>query len=173
MIESEATPNANNTIELIRVLNNSIVALGVKKVISYLKWITKMSDSESKDVAELVIYSVCTKYKVSFATLLEKERNDGVHNDAMCLIAVLLKKHALMSQNQIAMKLCRHKSQISKYVTRMSQLNTELFKLDRKIYEDYKEISESIEKVIANKKLSETLWKSDNEEDQEKTNKNQ
>jgi hypothetical protein len=170
MIESEPTTNANNTIELIRVLNNSVVALGVKKVISYLKWITKMSDGESKDVAELVIYSVCSKYKVSFAVLLEKERNDGVYNDAMCLIAVLLKKHALMSQNQIATKLCRHKSQISKYVTRMSQLNTALFKLDRKIYEDYTEISESIEKVIANKKLSEKLWKSDIEEDLEKTN---
>ena len=165
MIESEPTTNANNTIELIRVLNNSVVALGVKKVISYLKWITKMSDGESKDVAELVIYSVCSKYKVSFAVLLEKERNDGVYNDAMCLIAVLLKKHALMSQNQIADKLNRHKSQISKYIRKMQMLNVELFKHDRKLLSDFEEINQSIEQLIQNEQ--QTWLNKEEEGDQE------
>jgi DNA-binding CsgD family transcriptional regulator len=168
LVDSEHNPSANNTIELIRVLNNSILALGVKKVISYLKWITKMNGNDSKDVADLVVYSVCSKYKIAFSTLLENERNDGDYNDAMCLIAVLLKKHALMSQNQIAKKLNRHKSQISKYVTRMSQLNVELFKLDRQIQSTYLEISESIEKVIQNN----NLWKKE-EEDQERISNQQ
>ena len=140
--------NNNGTIELIRVLNNSVLALGVKRVISYLKWITKMNSTDRKDISDLVIYSVCEKYKIPPNALLDSERTDGEYNDAMCLIAVLLKKHALMSQNDIAAKLKRHKSQISKYITRMSKLNTELFKADRTLYSNYLEINDSIEKLI-------------------------
>jgi len=140
--------NNNGTIELIRVLNNSVLALGVKRVISYLKWITKMNSSDRKDIYDLVVYSVCEKYKIAPNDLLDSERTDGEDNDAMCLIAVLLKKHALMSQNDIAVKLKRHKSQISKYITRMSQLNVELFKADKNLYSNYIEINDSIEKLI-------------------------
>jgi len=140
--------NNNGAIELIRVLNNSVLALGVKKVISYLKWITKMNSTERKDISDLVIYSVCEKYKIPPNNLVDSERTDGEDNDAMCLIAFLLKKHALMSQNDIAAKLKRHKSQISKYITRMSQLNIELFKADRTLYSNYLEINESIENLI-------------------------
>jgi IS30 family transposase len=80
----------------------------------------------------------------------------------MCLLAVLLKKHALMSQSEIGKKLNRHKSQISKYISRMSNLNTELFKLDRKIYSDYIEINEAIEKLIQNEQHE--LWNKNAEE---------
>lgn len=162
--------NNNGTIELIRVLNNSVLTLGVKKVITYLKWVTKMNGSDRKDVADLVIYSVCEKFKIPPNALLESERTDGEYNDAMCLIAVLLKKHALMSQSDIAIKLKRHKSQISKYITRMSQLNVELFKGDRKLYSDYTEINDSIEKLIQKEQQT---WMSQSAEkaeaDQEKT----
>jgi len=146
--------NNNGTIELIRVLNNSVLALGVKRVISYLKWITKMNSTDRKDISDLVIYSVCEKYKIAPNALLDSERTDGDYNDAMCLIAILLKKHALMSQNDIAAKLKRHKSQISKYITRMSQLNTELFKADRTLYSNYLEINDSIEKLIQKEQQS-------------------
>lgn len=162
MTDISNNPNPNNAIELIRVLNNCIHSLGLKRAIAYLKWITKWSDNDTKDVADLIIYSVTSKYKVSFKTLLETPRNDGEDNDAMCLLAVLLKKHALMSQNEIARKLNRHKSQISKYVTRMSHLNTELFKEDRKIYFDYIEINEAIEKLIQNEQND--LWNKKEEE---------
>lgn len=162
--------NNNGTIELIRVLNNSVLTLGVKKVITYLKWVTKMNGSDRKDVADLVIYSVCEKFKIPPNALLESERTDGEYNDAMCLIAVLLKKHALMSQSDIAIKLKRHKSQISKYITRMSQLNIELFKADRKLYSDYTEINDSIEKLIQKEQQT---WMSQSarnvEADQEQT----
>lgn len=159
----------NNAIELIRVLNESVVALGVKRVIGYLKWITKMNSSNRKDISDLVIYSVCEKYSINPHSVIESERTDGENNDAMCLIAVLLKKHALMSQNDIAAKLKRHKSQISKYVTRMSQLNTELFKADRQLYSSYLEINDSIEKLIQKEQQS---WmnplQQDEEDDQER-----
>jgi hypothetical protein len=161
--------NNNGTIELIRVLNNSVLALGVKRVISYLKWITKMNSSDRKDIYDLVVYSVCEKYKIAPNDLLDSERTDGEDNDAMCLIAVLLKKHALMSQNDIAVKLKRHKSQISKYITRMSQLNVELFKADKNLYSNYIEINDSIEKLI--QKEQQTWMSPTNEkeeEDQEK-----
>ena len=154
--------NNNGTIELIRVLNNSVLALGVKRVISYLKWITKMNSTDRKDISDLVIYSVCEKYKIPPNALLDSERTDGEYNDAMCLIAVLLKKHALMSQSEIARKLNRHKSQVSKYISRMSNLNTELFRLDRKIYSDYVEINEAIEKLIQNEQN--VLWNKNAEE---------
>jgi len=95
---------------------------------------------------------------------LDSERTDGEDNDAMCLIAVLLKRHALMSQNDIAAKLQRHKSQISKYITRMSQLNTELFKTDRVLYSNYLEINDSIEKLIQKEQQS---WMSPTAEEAE------
>ena len=164
MTETPKKSNPNNAIELIRVLNNSIHSLGLKRVISYLRWITKWSGNDTKDVSDLIIYSVTSKYKVGFSSLLESNRNDGDDNDAMCLLAILLKKHALMSQSEIAKKLNRHKSQISKYISRMSNLNTELFKLDRKIYSDYIEINEAIEKLIQNEQNE--LWnKNADEED--------
>ena len=162
MNENYKNSNHNNAIEIIRVLNNSIHSLGLKRVISYLKWITKWSGNDTKDVADLIIYSVTSKYKVTFASLLDSQRNDGDDNDAMCLLAVLLKKHALMSQSEIGKKLNRHKSQVSKYISRMSNLNTELFKLDRKIYSDYIEINEAIEKLIQNEQHE--LWKRNEEE---------
>lgn len=157
--------NNNGTIELIRVLNNSVLALGVKRVISYLKWITKMNSSDRKDIYDLVVYSVCEKYKIAPNDLLDSERTDGEDNDAMCLIAVLLKKHALMSQNDIAVKLKRHKSQISKYITRMSQLNVELFKADKNLYSNYIEINDSIEKLI--QKEQQTWMSPTNEKEEE------
>lgn len=157
--------NNNGTIELIRVLNNSVLALGVKRVISYLKWITKMNSSDRKDIYDLVVYSVCEKYKIAPNDLLDSERTDGEDKDAMCLIAVLLKKHALMSQNDIAVKLKRHKSQISKYITRMSQLNVELFKADKNLYSNYIEINDSIEKLI--QKEQQTWMSPTNEKEEE------
>jgi hypothetical protein len=157
----------NGAIELIRVLNNSVLALGVKRVISYLKWITKMNGNDRKDIADLVVYSVCEKYKMNPTVLLEAERNDGDRNDAVCLMAYLLKKHALMNHNQIAAKLNRHKSQVSKYISRMANLNTELFKADKKIYADYSEINQSIESLI--QKEQETWMESVAEVGQEKT----
>jgi predicted transcriptional regulator len=157
----------NGAIELIRVLNNSVLALGVKRVVSYLKWITKMNGNDRKDIADLVIYSVCEKYKMNPTVLLEAERNDGDRNDAVCLMAYLLKKHALMNHNQIAAKLNRHKSQVSKYISRMANLNTELFKADKKIYADYSEINQSIESLI--QKEQETWMESVAEVGQEKT----
>jgi hypothetical protein len=44
----------------------------------------------------------------------------------------------------------------------MSNLNTELFKLDRKIYSDYIEINEAIEKLIQNEQHA--LWNKNAEE---------
>ena len=44
----------------------------------------------------------------------------------------------------------------------MSNLNTELFKLDRKIYSDYIEINEAIEKLIQNEQHE--LWNKNAEE---------
>jgi len=157
----------NGTIELIRVLNNSVLTLGVRKVIGYLKWITNVNGNDPTDIADLVIYSVCEKYKIKPSELLESDRNDGDRNDAICLMAILLKKHALMSQNEIAFRLNRHKSQVSKYISRMSHLNTELFKQDRKIHANYIEINDSIELII---RKDETQWMSKKEdgEDPEK-----
>lgn len=163
--------DTNGAIELIRVLNSSVLALGVKKVIGYLKWITKMNGSDRKDISDLVIYSVCEKYKTTPNELLDSDRNDGDFYDAMCLIAVLLKKHALMSQNDIAEKMNRHKSQVSKYIARMSQLNTELFKADRAIYSCYLEINNSIEKLIQKEQqswMTQQAPQNEGEEDQEK-----
>lgn len=161
-----ATKSANyNTLDLLRVLNESIVALGLNKVVTFLSWINKINKVADRDISDIIIYSVCQKYNMTPHELIHSDRNDGERSDAICIMAALLKKHALMSQNDIAVKLNRHKSQISKYISRMSKLNVHLFKLDRKLYEDFKEISESIEQIIY---IDHNTWKQNEaEEDQE------
>ena len=145
--------NTKGTLELIRVLNSSVHALGVWKVIHYLKWIIN-NCSEKKNIADIVIFAVCKKYKLNPSELIDSDRADGDKNDAICLIAYLLKKHALMSQNQIAEKLQRNKSQISKYMSRMANLDVDRIKDDQKLWSSCLEIDNAIEILIRNEEES-------------------
>jgi hypothetical protein len=157
MSEENVNVSPNSTIELIRVLNLSVISLGVKKVITLLKWFAKTNTNDNNQLTEMIIYSVCSKYKTTLKELIEGKRNDNDDYGAMCLLAFLLKKHALMKQTDIAKLLGRHKSQVSKYISRMTMLNTELYKDDRKLKTYYLEIDKSLQTLIHNEQI--TIWK--------------
>jgi len=157
---------SNQITDLLRVLNNCVISLGANKVINYLKWLNDISIDEKSLLNEVIIFEVCERYNLTFEELLNNNRNDGDKNDAFCLISALLKKHSLLSQNQIATLLNRHKSQISKYITRMSKLNP-LMRSDSKIYNEYLEIEKSIIAILNNNQFK---WKKEGEADQENLN---
>ena len=138
-----ASETPNQVVNLLRTLNNCVLNLGANKVTRYLNWLNEVSINEKSFINEAIIFEVCERYNITFDELLNNHRNDGDKNDAFCLISALLKKHTLLSQNQIASMLKRHKSQISKYITRMSQLNP-LIRSDSKIYHDFNQIDKSI-----------------------------
>lgn len=161
MSEENSNVSAFSTIELIRVLNLSVISLGVKKVILLLKWFAKNNQKDTSDIAEIVIYSVCSKYKITFKDLVEGKRNDKDDFSAMCLISYFLKKYALMMNKDVAKLLCRHKSQVSKYISRISTLNVELYAEDRKLKNLYVEIDRSLQTLIHNEQTK--IWKNEEE----------
>ena len=152
---------SNQITDLLRVLNNCVINLGANKVTNYLKWLNDISIDEKSLINEVIIFEVCERYNITFDELLNNNRNDGDKNDAFCLISALLKKHSSLSQNQIATLLNRHKSQISKYITRMSKLNP-LMRSDSKIYNEYLEIEKSIIAILNNNQFK---WKKEGEAD--------
>jgi hypothetical protein len=152
---------SNQITDLLRILNNCVINLGANKVTNYLKWLNDISIDEKSLINEVIIFEVCERYNLTFDELLNNNRNDGDKNDAFCLISALLKKHSSLSQNQIATLLNRHKSQISKYITRMSKLNP-LMRSDSKIYNEYLEIEKSIIAILNNNQFK---WKKEGEAD--------
>jgi hypothetical protein len=141
--------NSKGTLELIRVLNSSIHALGVFKVIRYLRWLTK-NCAEREDIVEIVIFSVCEMYSLNPSELKDSQRTDGDQFDAMCLIAFLLKKHSKKNHKTIAELLDRHKSQVSRYMNRMANLKPDTVKPDRIIWENYLALNDRISKIVTN-----------------------
>jgi len=157
----------NQIVDLLHVLNNCVLNLGANKVINFLKMLNQNLVNENNLVNQVVIHEVCERYNLSFDELLNNNRNDGDKNDASCLISALLKKHTLMSQNQIADLLKRHKSQISKYISRMSKLNP-ILRSDIKLYNEYNALDKSIIATLNNNQIQ---WKKDGEEDHESLNR--
>lgn len=162
MSEENPSVSAFSTIELIRVLNLSVISLGVKKVILLLKLFTENKSKDNSDIVEIIIYSVCSKFKITLKELVNSKRTDNDKHNAMCLISYLLKKHALMINKDIAKLLGRHKSQVSKYIARISRLNTELYSDDRKLKNYCTEIDDSLQILIHNEQTK--IWKRKKEE---------
>ena len=153
------------SIELIQVLNRSILVLGVQEVVKYLKWITHVF-SEKSNIYDLVIYSVCQKYNLKPSQLSDGKKSHGKRNDAICIISFLLYTYGFMSQTEIAKQFKKHRSQVCMYIKRMQNLNVNLFKDDKVLYSNYMEIKESIDKVIL---IDTDQWTHQNAEaDQEK-----
>jgi len=140
-----------STVELLRALQNCIYRMGVNKVMGYLNWMATLDTSRPQIVLQIIIESVCAKYKLDPQELLQSQRHDGKNNKALCIIVLLLKKHTLMSQVEIAKAVNRHKSLISRYLSKMKTLNVDLFREDREMYNFYKEIDNSIDFLFETK----------------------
>jgi hypothetical protein len=134
-----------STVELLRALQNCIYRLGVNKVAGYLNWMATLDTSRPQIVLQIIVESVCAKYKLDPQELLQSQRHDGKNNKALCIIVLLLKKHTMMSQVEIAQAVNRHKSLISRYLSKMKTLNIDLFREDREMYNFYKDIDNSID----------------------------
>ena len=150
------------TVELLRALQSSIYKLGLNRVVGYLNWMTSLETIGPEVFTKVIIDSVCAKYKLDAKDLLHSQRHDGKNQKALCIIVLLLKKHAMMSQTEIATAVNRHKSLISRYLGRMKTLNIDLFKEDREMFNYYREIDKSIHFLYETKN---DQWSSQNEEE--------
>jgi hypothetical protein len=101
-------------------------------------------------VASKIVQLVCSNYSLDEKIFEEDSRSDGVYQDFMCITSYLLKKYARYNQNEIAEKIRRHKSQVSKYITRIAQLKPNDRLEDVAIFDKL---------VVIEKKLNEFLKK--------------
>jgi chromosomal replication initiation ATPase DnaA len=108
--------------DFLGLMKSAVEKVGFENVFNSVNTDFSLSETKHKFlIAEKIIDIVCDNFSVSKDNLL-KERIDGSGHDAMCFISFFLKKYANFTQTEIAEKLNRHKSQISKYVTKISQL---------------------------------------------------
>jgi predicted XRE-type DNA-binding protein len=107
------------------VLTKTINTIGVDSTIEQLHSITSKSKSEMDDTLGNYIIEIVTE-KVMGQNFVfqntDKSRYDGQNQKVACLVSFFLKKHAKFSQTEIAEKIGRNKSQVSKYITKMSKL---------------------------------------------------
>lgn len=115
--------NKNVINDFLISLNSAIEVLGLEKLTSFLKKFSPFaSNFEANDlVAESIIVMVCSYYGIAEDDV-DKNRNDGKYNDAICVMAFFLNKYANYSQKDVSKRLKRHKSQVSKYISRISSL---------------------------------------------------
>lgn len=131
-------------------LNSAIEVLGLEKLTAFLKKFSPFtSNFEGNDVsAESIIALVCHYYGIEEKDLIIN-RNDGKYNDAICVIAFFLNKYANYSQKDISNRLKRHKSQVSKYISRITSLKPKFHPRDDAFIKNISEIeTEIVNKVV-------------------------
>lgn len=111
-------------------------------------------------VASKIIELTCEKFSISESVFDEDLRSDGVQQDFMCIVSYLLKKYARYNQNEIAERIKRHKSQVSKYITRISLLKPDDKLGDNNIHNKLIQVEKKLIEVL--KKKSDKLVKSTN-----------
>lgn len=109
-------------------------------------------------VASKIIQITCDTFSIDEKVFDEDSRSDGVHQDFMCVVSYLLKKYARYNQNEVAERIKRHKSQVSKYVTRISLLKPNEKIQDTNIYNKLTTIELKLNDFL--KKNNEKLIKS-------------
>jgi hypothetical protein len=97
--------------------------LNLIEVFSELK--NDKPSSKEEFIGEKIIEISCDHYEIKEDVFATDLRSDGVYQDFMCVVSYLLKKYAKYNQNEIAERINRHKSQISKYITRIAFLKPE------------------------------------------------
>jgi chromosomal replication initiation ATPase DnaA len=143
--------NKKDAIELTLAIHNSLVSIGINKLVEYLNIISTLHTKSKQEMANVFMEIVCSHYKISVEEVRFSQRNDGSKLDALCVLSLLLKKHLVLSQTDIAEILNKHKSQISKYISKMTRLNPDYIEMDKGLYSKYKELEKIITYILSNK----------------------
>jgi chromosomal replication initiation ATPase DnaA len=143
--------NKKDATELTLAIHNSLVSIGINKLVEYLNIIATLHSKSKEEMANLFLDIVCQHYKISVDEVRFSQRNDGSNLDALCVLSLLLKKHLVLSQKEIGIILNKHKSQISKYISKMTRLNPDYIEMDKGLYSNYKELEKLVTYILSNK----------------------
>ena len=127
---------------LSKALNN----IGVDATIESLNVISN-SNKRKKDehLAEAIVQIVSETLSSQEFSFEKKDRYDGIEQEVACFISFFLKKYAYYNQNEIAEMIGRNKSQVSKYITRISQMKMIGVPMHDHIYELVQECDNKIQ----------------------------
>lgn len=145
------TNQNQEAIQLTLALHEGVVTLGLQKMVDYLTLVVRFNSNSKTELAESILDLVCGHFKITSDDVRNSQRNDGNKLDALCILSLLMKKHLVLSQNEIAEILNKHKSQISKYISKMTRLNDHI-EIDRKLKSKYKELEAIVIYLLSNKK---------------------
>lgn len=135
-------------------LVNAIETFGMEKLTTFLSFLQPLSKEivEDDSLSEVVIQVICTKYQIRFSELVSMKKIHGKYNDAMCLLCYLLKKYSHYSAKKISFVIQKNKSQVSKYLSRISLLREKVSVEDDRLIQTLNEIEIQIKKTIENGK---------------------
>lgn len=137
------------------VLSKTINSIGVDSTIETLNAIRTQAKSEMDDtlgnfIIEIVTEKVTGKNFVFQNT--DKKRFEGENQKIACLVSFFLKKYAKFNQNEISEKIGRNKSQVSKYITKMSKLKFTGDANKDTLFHIFEEVDLKIQNIIKKRK---------------------
>lgn len=120
----KAINKVDNSINVFLVeLHKAISKVGTDNLIEVFNELKSEKPSIKEEfIGEKIIEISCDHYEIKDNIFSTDLRSDGMYQDFMCVVSYLLKKYAKYNQNEIAERINRHKSQISKYITRIAFL---------------------------------------------------
>jgi hypothetical protein len=136
--------------KLFFALSKAINNKGIDYTIENLNTLSYSDKIKDEHLGNLIVEIISKKTEDDdFA--FQKGRFDGKAQDTACLIAFFLKKYANFNQNEISEKICRNKSQVSKYITRISQLKRDGIPSNEYLLSLVEEIEMNIHPIIKKK----------------------
>jgi hypothetical protein len=146
--------------EFLIALHKAISNVGTDNLVTTFKQIRPVNFSiKDEFIANKIVELTCDAYSLNENVFDEDSRSDGIYQDFMCVVSYLLKKYARYNQNEIGEKIKRHKSQVSKYVTRISQLKPNDKVEDSNIYNKLTAIEKKLSDFLKkkNEKIVKTI----------------
>ena len=136
--------------KLFFALSKAINNKGIDYTIENLNTLSYRDKIKDEYLGNLIV-EIISKKKEDSEFAFQKGRFDGKAQDTACLIAFFLKKYANFNQNEISEKICRNKSQVSKYITRISQLKRDGIPSNEYLLSLVEEIEMNIHTIIKKK----------------------
>lgn len=130
-------------------LIEAVEKFGLDKITSFLSSLTPFENVIGNDSNSNVIISIiCARYEISYDEIINKKKSNGLYLDAICLISYCLKRYSGCNAKEISGILQRHKSQISKYLSRINSLRDGISLQDDNLIKIKEEIETQIKKQI-------------------------
>jgi hypothetical protein len=138
----------NNSKKLIEVLLKTIDRVGIKQTIESLQ-ITEIHITENKVLQDAIVGLTCKYFEISKKMLIAGRKNISNRTNAIGVCAVLLARHCKISQRDISNILRKERSNISKYMQKIRDLDAN-FKVDNEVIQKMKLIEKDINEFLTN-----------------------